>query len=325
MGHPTSRGAPTGSTLAGRFGSPKGQTADHAVRTQAEADAQAKALADQRASRRVSADGRCKGDPRIVAGSRIKLAHIGQRFSGTYTVTSANHVMDHGADGYTTSFTVSGHHPMSLLSALAPTESFRAPDRVAIGIVTNNDDPDSMGRVKVKFPWLSSDDESFWARVVSIGAGKERGICFIPEVNDEVLVAFELGDMNHPYVLGGLWNGQDALPKSQSDLVKGGKVEQRVIYSRTGHKIEFDDADGAGGITIEDRKGNVLKLTSSDDKLAITTTGNIEIETKADVTVKSTGNVKIEAQQEIELKASMGITVDGGMKVDVKGSMVNIN
>jgi uncharacterized protein involved in type VI secretion and phage assembly len=88
---------------------------------------------------------------------------------------------------------------------------------VVVGLVTNNQDPDGLGRVKVKFPWLSDVDESSWARIAAPMAGKQRGACFLPEVDDEVLVAFEHGDMRFPYVLGALWNGQDAPPVTNSD------------------------------------------------------------------------------------------------------------
>src|ERR1700750_2275998 len=80
---------------------------------------------------------------------------------------------------------------------------------VVVAVVTNNQDPDGFGRVKVKFPWLSDVDESSWARIAAPMAGKARGIYFLPEVDDEVLVIFEHGDVRSPYVLGALWNCQD--------------------------------------------------------------------------------------------------------------------
>ena len=113
---------------------------------------------------------------------------------------------------------------------------------VVIGLVTNNQDPEGMGRVKVTFPWLSSDDESNWARVAAPMAGNNRGTYFLPEVGDEVLVAFDHGDVRLPYVLGALWNGQDAPPRDNSD----GKNTERVIRSRAGHELVFnDDSQGA--------------------------------------------------------------------------------
>ncbi|MBN9127373.1 MAG: hypothetical protein J0I90_07300, partial [Nitrosospira sp.] len=85
---------------------------------------------------------------------------------------------------------------------------------VVVGIVTNNRDPDNMHRVKVRFPWLSQNDESNWARVASPMAGNGRCAYFLPEVDDEVLLAFEHGSIEHPYVVGSLWNGRDQAHES---------------------------------------------------------------------------------------------------------------
>ena len=188
------------------------------------------------------------------------------------------------------------------------------PAGLVIGIVTDNQDPKGYGRVKVKYPWLSGEHASDWARVVAPGAGDQRGIEFLPEVNDEVLVGFEMGDVHYPYVLGGLWNGKDALPKK---VTNGGKVEQRIIRSRTGHMITLDDSDGGGGVTIEDKNGNKIMLDSGANKLTITVQG--------DASLKAQGNLTLEAQGQVQIKG-MGVKVDGGAAtVDVKGSMINLN
>ena len=96
--------------------------------------------------------------------------------------------------------------------------------------------------MKVKFPWLAN-DESAWARLAVPMAGAGRGFYFIPEVNDEVLVAFEQGDINRPYVIGCVWNGRDAPPEPASKVVDAsGKVNQRILKSRLGHTITIDDS-----------------------------------------------------------------------------------
>jgi uncharacterized protein involved in type VI secretion and phage assembly len=123
-----------------------------------------------------------------------------------------------------------------VLSALL-TPSARA-DRfygVVVGIVTNNKDPDNLHRVKVRFPWLSNDVESHWARVAAPMAGKNRGAYFLPEVDDEVLVAFEHGQVDHPYVVGSLWNGKDNAPESNAD----GENNHRTLRSRSGLTISL--------------------------------------------------------------------------------------
>lgn len=286
------------------------------IRAQAIADRLAQAVADRAAGRFIEADGVCGGNPSLIASVSVKIKGVGDRFSGTYFVTSTLHIYN-AQQGYLTHFSISGYHPSTLFSLLTRAEEERliAPPGLVIGVVTDNQDPQHMGRVKVKYPWLSSEHASDWARIVSPGAGNKRGLEFLPEINDEVLVGFEMGDIHYPYVLGGLWNGQDAPPEPQAS--SGGKVQKRVILSRSGHKIILDDSDGGGGITIEDKNGNKLLLDSSSNALQITVRG--------DTTLKAQGNLTLEAQGQVQIKG-MGISVDGGTSdVTVKGSTINLN
>jgi len=110
---------------------------------------------------------------------------------------------------------------------------------VVVGIVTNNKDPEDLGRIKVNFPWRGIQDESIWARIATLMAGQDRGSYFLPEIGDEVLVSFEHGDIHQPYVIGSLWNGQDKPPETNSD----GKNNNRLIKSRSGHKFIFNDSE----------------------------------------------------------------------------------
>lgn len=193
---------------------------------------------------------------------------------------------------------------------------------VTVGVVTNNQDPDGLGRVKVRFPWLSGEDESHWARVAAPMAGKERGIYFLPEVEDEVLVAFEHGDPRFPYVLGALWNGKDAPPAKNDD----GKNNLRVIKSRSGHIIRLSDEDGKEKIEIIDK--------SEKNSVVIDTASNtITVTTDKDITLSaSKGTIKLDAQK-IEIKSSADMKIEAGAGMDVKasatlnikGQAVNIN
>ena len=299
-------------------------TADRPVRSQAAADSLAQTMANRHTSRFIEAEGVCAGNAKIVAGVKVKVSAVGDRFSGTYYVTGATHKYTQ-EQGYTTEFSVSGQHPTTLLSLLAPEAERGSMRGLVIGIVTDNNDPDKQGRVKVQYPWLSADHASDWARVVVPGGGKERGMAFLPEINDEVLVGFELGDVHHPYVLGGLWNGQDAPPGDMSKMIAGTKVEQRVIRSRTGHVITLDDSDGDAGVKIEDRNGNVVHIKTTSDELVVTMKGNVTMDSKQNMSVKTQGGVTIEATGPVEIKG-MGVTIDGGGgTVDVKGSIINLN
>jgi len=137
---------------------------------------------------------------------------------------------------------------------------------VVVGVVTNNQDPDKLGRVKVRLPWLTGDYESNWARVATLMAGKERGSFFLPEVDDEVLLAFEHGDVRFPYVIGALWNGVDKPPRTNAD----GKNNQRAIKSRQGHELIFDDSDGKEQVEIHTKAGHQILLDDSSGQEKIT-------------------------------------------------------
>ncbi|MBU0551620.1 hypothetical protein KKF91_09875 [Myxococcota bacterium] len=154
---------------------------------------------------------------------------------------------------------------------------FKSPDAldgVYVGIVTSNQDPMNMGRVKVRFPWLDDTAESFWARLVRPYAGKERGFFFMPEVGDEVLCVFELGDVHQPLVIGATWNGTDE-PVEPGD--PDGQNHHKIIETRAGHKVHFDDTPGAEFIQIHDGSlNNSLRWDSAADALTITSkTGDI--------------------------------------------------
>lgn len=130
---------------------------------------------------------------------------------------------------------------------------------LTIGLVTNVEDPLKQGRVKLRFPWLSDELESDWVSVVSHLAGDDRGIYFMPEVGDEMVVGFIHADFNHPVVLGGMWNGQAAAPSPDP--------RQRMIRSKNGHTIRFVDstptAGDMGALIIEDAHGNVILMSNT--------------------------------------------------------------
>jgi uncharacterized protein involved in type VI secretion and phage assembly len=283
--------------------------ADRPIRDQAVADKVAQATLDRRAGRFVEAEGVAGGRPDLIAGVTVDLKALGTRFSGKYFVTASTHTYS-AHSGYSTRFTVSGFQPSTLLSVLGPERDGLPQMRVGlvVGIVTDNNDPDGLGKVKVKFPWLSSEHASDWARVVTIGGGPQRGLEFLPEVNDEVLVGFEHGDINFPYVLGGLWNGQDAPPGDKSKVIASGKINQRIIRSRTGHIVTMDDSDDAPSITIVDNTGkNKINLDSKNNKLTVHLEGDMLFEaTSGDISLKAK-TFNVEASDALKLK---GQTVD---------------
>jgi uncharacterized protein involved in type VI secretion and phage assembly len=196
---------------------------------------------------------------------------------------------------------------------------------VVVGIVTNNQDPDGMGRVRVKLPSLGDADESDWARIAAPMAGKERGVYFLPEVDDEVLVAFEHGNPRSPFILGALWNGQDAPPAKNDD----GKNDVRVIKSRSGHLVRLTDKDGAEKIEIIDKSGKnslvfdtakkLVKIESSQDITLSAANGTIKLDAKA-IEIASSGSATIEAKSRIDVKAT---GAPGAMTL--KGATIDLN
>jgi uncharacterized protein involved in type VI secretion and phage assembly len=186
---------------------------------------------------------------------------------------------------------------------------------IVVGIVESLDDPAGLARVQVRFPHLD-DELSNWARLSSPMAGSGRGMFFRPEVNDEVLIAFEQGDTRRPYVLGSLWSDVDKPPPDDGQTKKN---NWRFIRSRSGHLIKLDDTEGSEKIEIVTNDGQrSIVFDSAAEKIRIVCqSGDVEV-------TASGGNVKIEAQN-VEVKASGDMNLEAGGTMNIKGATVNIN
>jgi uncharacterized protein involved in type VI secretion and phage assembly len=189
--------------------------------------------------------------------------------------------------------------------------------------VTNNQDEDGMGRVKVQLPMLSDDNESYWARIAVPMSGKSMGVYFLPEVGDEVLIAFEHGLVEIPYVIGSLWNGKASPPESNDD----GKNNRRVIKSRSGHLVAFDDSDGAEKIEVIDKSGNnKIIIDTSNNAINIAAEGDITIKAGGKLQIEGTGGVTIKSGADLAVNASSGkVDVEGGPQMNLKAQIININ
>jgi phage protein D len=313
------------SGLASTFGDPAHVAVDRPLASQQEVDESARALAEQIASSFAEAEGIAQGNPRIRAGTSISVGLTGAPFAGLYTVTSSRHVFD--SEGYKTRFTVSGRQVRSLLALSSPhggngsTVNGRgAPiNGVVPAQVTSVSDGSNQARLKLAFPWLSETYESDWVRVVQPGAGNGRGLVALPEVGDEVLVAFEHGDVQRPYVLGGLYNGVD-LPPLGDGLVDAqtGEVQRRLFKSRKEHSIVFADGERDDGLTLATREDD-LKIALDHNKTTIT------ISSKGEIVIEANGELSIRGKS-LSLTAEDGVSIDGGRgNVDVKGRQVRLN
>ncbi len=307
--------------------------------TDGEAKEIAQALYNQIQDRFVQAEGVCIGNPKVKAGRTVKITDVGEKLSGTYVVTSATHIFD-PVRGYETHFVIRGRQP-DVMTYLLEGRRTANPDRalingVVVAVVTDTNDPEGLGRVKVKFPWLDEQLESHWVRVAAPGAGQKRGIYYIPEVNDEVLIAFEHGDINQPYVLGGLWNGKDEPPKKTSEVVADGKVVERIIRSRAGHVIILNDAQDKEQIIIRDKtekneiiidsKTNTMTINVTQDYRLTTEKGEIATSSGKATTITSGDTTTIDSKGNITVKsqATATITIEAGGQVTVKGKGITV-
>jgi uncharacterized protein involved in type VI secretion and phage assembly len=337
-----------GSAASTKFStSTKTIVVDQPVFSTAESDKIAQSLCDELGGEFVHADAKGTGNPLIRAGKVINLTDMGN-YSGSYYVTETHHLFQNG--NYTTHFSVRGLRGGDLYSMLSSKTHLQPGQTMLVGIVTNNNDPDGLGRVKVKFPTLTEAHDSNWARVVGVGAGASRGFDCLPEVNDEVLVAFEHGDIHRPYVIGGVWNGTDAPPTAVADSVASGKVRLRTFKTRVGHQLQFVEEDKGAvkkGVYLNTIGGHNLRLDDStkfaelettgghkfraDDTskvISLTSTGDITVKTGTSGTTKdltiNAANMTLTATTNITLKVGSSKIVISNTGVVIEGAQVQI-
>ena len=178
-------------------------------------------------------------------------------------------------------------------------------------LVTAVEDPDDQGRVQVELPWVAEDDGAqahAWARLATLMAGADRGSWFVPEPEDEVLIAFMAGDPRRPVVVGALWNGVDAPPESMD---AAGENNLRGFTSRAGHKLTFDDTSGAGRVEVATQGGHRLVLDDGNTEITLTHSGGAEI--------------KIDASGTVSITALNRVTIDAPSGLDISAAMVTVN
>jgi len=199
---------------------------------------------------------------------------------------------------------------------------------VVTGVVTAVKDPDQQGRVQLSFPFLGGQNQSTWAPVATLMAGGGRGSWFMPEVGDEVLVAFDHGDFDHPFVVGFLWNGQDQPPASDIS------PSVRRLQTVSGHKVDFDDRDGSQKITIKTQGGHTIEMNdvAGSESITITTSGNQQIQmqdTPATITIQTAMQNQVivsDAPPGVTIQAPSGIvTVSCAMANVTADSALNVS
>ena len=302
--------------LADKVGGQTLVVVNHGVESQQAADQLAQARAEQIGSAGFVATAVAVGSPALKAGTPVSVSGIDPALAGKWVISGSRH--EFGAGAYRTSLEFTGRQDRSILGLVSQGSAGtteRLPG-VVIALVDDNDDPQAMGRVRLRFPWLGEDAVSFWARVAMPGAGKDYGVVWIPQVGDEVLVAFEHGDPRRPFVIGGLWNGTDTPPLGDS-LFDAGKVKRSGFVSRSGHKLVFFDDPGESGIA----------LISSDNKFRISlneTKGEVHVYFDGKLLLEGTGDVEVKTQGNFKVDAS-GVEIKASGQTAIKGATVALN
>ncbi len=274
---------------------------------------------------------KCSGTssvPAVSVGNCIRVKGMGP-VDGTYWVLAVRHTIEAGMysnNFFCTPLDMAYPRYRSSLNRITQLQS---------AVVTNNNDPEALGRVKVTFPWSDSQETS-WIRVITPHAGAERGFFHIPEVDDEVVVGYEQGNPDRPLIVGSVYNSTDKPQEGTGG--EGNNVKS--FKTRSGHEMVFDDTDGAEKFTITAMDGSQIVIDAANKSISIKSEGDVSIVGAGDMSIKA-ANIKIEADQEITVKAGTNMNleasanmkskagatcdVEGGATVNVKGGMINLN
>jgi phage protein D/phage baseplate assembly protein gpV len=309
-----------------------------------EANALAQTLLDRLASSFVEAEGRIYGNPKVRAGVTVKLDGV-HKFSGEYVLSETTHRFGGGTAPFTTSFVISGRTSHRFRDLLKATDNPDWGSKLVIGIVTNNvekvkDSETNGGRVKVKYPGLGDAIESGWARVVTPHAGKDRGMFFIPQVDDEVVVAFEHGDTRRPIVIGSLYNGRDKPPEDLLAKTEGAQGKPPRFGVKTPHEVFVE---GTQKMTLRSHEQMLVEIKkdgkqgtgdytlTAEGKLSETAKGDISHKTDKTYTVDAGSSITIKGTGAITIESKAGVTLKGGKidlqadgVVNIKGAAINL-
>lgn len=316
--------------VTGRLGPATLEVAGQSFSSAGEAEAIAQAMLDRLANAYLAADGACGGDPRVKAGVKLNITGLGSSFSGIYRVARVVHTLRGGGE-YTTEFSNSpGEH--TLVGQVGGGGQSRHADSLVVGIVTNNNDPQRLGRVKVKLPALSL-QESEWVPVAVPSAGQGRGLSMLPVPDEQVIVGFENGDPSYPYVLGSVFNGADK-PGDEMAVADGSVAlksdHAALIAAREDITLRSDGGKWLiriDGGDIEEtahagQGGSGAYAGSFDGEWKLKATQPVQIQSDATVTLKAP-MIALEASGPLSLKGNP-VQIDGGAAVTVSGAIINL-
>ncbi|MET7900732.1 phage baseplate assembly protein V [Streptomyces sp. NPDC005355] len=298
--------------------------------------------------------GSCVGIPDLAAGAYIEIRGVGKRFGGTYRVRKVTHRLNDS--GFSTDFSITQRAHSSLLGMMRKQLTEEPPPNrierfygVVLAEVEDNHELMDMpphvqiGRVKVSYPGLSDTFTSGWAPCARPMTGKEAGFYALPERGEQVLVAFEHGDLSHPYVIGSLWSAKRPPPTTNTD----GTNSELVIKDRAGSYLTLDAGDGSitlsargdvtikagGAIKLETAQGMSLDATKdigvkaaqgmslqAAKDLSLTTTQSMNLEATKDIGVKATQGMSLQAAKDLSLTTTQSMNLEATKDIGVKAT-----
>jgi phage protein D len=293
--------------------------------TKAQADRAAKGAATRIAGGAIDVTLLVRGNPLVKLNRLIKVEDFGDA-SGIHTVSGISHVFDPSAGGFTTEVLCSGLDDRTfgnLAMKAPPPPRFHG---VYPAIVSDIDDPKKLGRVKLSLPWLDSKYVTDWCRVLQLGAGKGVGLQLMPRPKDEVVVAFENGQLDSPFVIGSVF-GKETGKIPNTKLIEQGKPVITALTTKAGHQLIFDDSADSSSITLQVKNGTSCSIVLSDKHgITITTKGDnsLTINSAQDVIVKTERNAKVTAK-DVAIDSQGPVKVTGKGKVDVSAPNINVS
>lgn len=322
--------------LAG-MGATQATVVDHPVMSQEHASSIATSLAAQLASICVEGEGTAQGSPGLAVGAQARIEKVGSAFSGVYAITGVRHRY-RARTGYRTDFSIRGRADRSLLGLTRAPQRPGWRRRIAVGVVTDKDDPEKLGRVRVRYPTLGKDNAGWWARVLAPGSGGGRGFFSLPQVGDEVLLAFEHESDQHPYVLGSLFNGPGApgavvqpdgaftlaTPSHVSiDAAKRAEITTKEAFTLTaaGSARLTTKPPPAGAAAPSGAEGGSSAgggPMGGEGSQAKAPAGAIQIDAKGALSLNGDTDASISSGAAATLSAKSGLSISGGQRVQIE-------
>jgi type VI secretion system secreted protein VgrG len=256
-------------------------------------------------------------NPSLFPGANIKITGVDKHDYGEYIVIAVNHHYSIGGN-YQNTFSAI---PSDVKASPYTNPGLMPRCESQTGTVDNNNDPEGMGRVKVRLYW-QKDTVTPWIRIAMPYTGSDKGMYFVPETGEEVMVGFEGGNAEMPYVIGSFYHG-----KAKPDSFKNNKNDIKAIRTRSGHTVEFKDTDGEESITISDKNGNIIKLDTAGSNITITAPETFTLNAKnfvANIDENATFNVKknteIKTGEDLNISAkNVAIDIDEDMNGQIGG------